>query len=73
MLTLCLKNFILSLEIIDILLMSGIFPPHELYVISSLLQNLGPTCLKSRAILQEFTPYCDLLFIFYIYIYFFSL
>jgi hypothetical protein len=50
--TLSLKDFILPFEIINILLVGCIFPSHELYIISCLLQYLSTARLKPRAILQ---------------------
>ena len=52
-LTLRLESFVLPFEIINVLLMRRILPPHELNVIGRLLQNLGPASLKTRATILQ--------------------
>lgn len=51
-LTLRLEDFILPFEVVYVLLVGSVLSPHELNVICCLLQDLGPTGLKPRTILQ---------------------
>ena len=48
-LTLFFQNFVLFPEILDVLLVRRVFPPHRLDVLSSLLQDLGPRRLPRDA------------------------
>ena len=53
LLTLSLKSIILSFEIVYILLVGRIFPPHELNVVGCFFQDLGSTGLKPGTILRH--------------------
>lgn len=46
LLTLLLQHRVLLLQVVNVLLVSVVFPPHELDVLSGFVQNLGSRSLK---------------------------